>query len=335
MAEPAGPDHLSSEPVPPEIPTLIIDRRHGRSVRSRVITAALQRATTPYMRRLTSSKLTPDLLEGLAKFDEWTARVPVPKGTRTEPVRVGEMGAEWVHGARVGATRHGVILYLHGGGWLFGGLNSHRALTSRISSASGKPVLALDYRMVPKVEFDQEIEDCVEGYRWLLDRGIRPEHIVIMGDSAGGYLTVATALRARSYGLPMPAGLVGISGVYDMDTAEKAAHANAKIDPTGSLAALEWMLETVLGGLDPADPKVSPVRADLAGLPPTLLTVSSSEIIYCDSENLARALVAAGVPCTLQAWDGQAHVFQALAPLIPEARWAIADIGGFVRATLG
>jgi acetyl esterase/lipase len=120
-----------------------------------------------------------------------------------------------------------------------------------------------------------------------------------------------------------------------MSTASKAAHANAGLDPTGSLAALEWMLETVLGGLDPADPKVSPVRADLAGLPPTLLTASSSEIIYCDSEDMARLLVAAGVPCTLQAWNGQMHVFQALAPLIPEAKQAIADIGEFVRTALG
>lgn len=327
---------LESEPVPTEPPMLVIDRRHGRSVRSRVITAALQKAITPYMRKLTRTReLTPEVLAGLAKFDEFAAKGPVTKGTRTEPIRVGELPAEWVHGARVGNTRHGVILYLHGGGWLFGGLNSHRALTSRISSASGKPVLALDYRMVPKVDFDQEIEDCVAGYRWLLDRGIRPEHIVIMGDSAGGYLTLATALRARSYGLPMPAGLVGISGVYDMATANKAAHANAKIDPTGSLATLDWVMEAVLGGLDPADPKVSPLRADLAGLPPTLLTASASEIIYCDSEELARALVAAGVPCTLQAWDGQMHVFQALAPLIPEAKWAIGDIGEFVRGVLG
>jgi acetyl esterase/lipase len=317
-----------------EPPTLIIDRRHSRSLRSRVVTAALQRATTPYLRKLTSSELTPEVLTRLSKFDELAARGPVPKGTRTEPVMVGDVAAEWVHGARVGATRYGVILYLHGGGWLFGGLNSHRALTSRISSASGAPVLALDYRMVPKVPFDQEIEDCVAGFRWLLDRGIHPERIAIMGDSAGGYLTLATALRARSYGLPMPAALVGISGVYDMDSASKAAHANAKVDAAGSLAALDWMTEVVLGGLDPADPKVSPLRADLAGLPPTLLTASSSEIIYCDSEDLARALVAAGVPCTLQVWNGQLHVFQALGPLIPEAKLAIADIGTFVRAAL-
>lgn len=324
-----APEPMARQPAP-----LVIDRRHSRSVRSRVLTAALQRVTTRYMRKLTRAPLNEATLASLAKFDQVAGKVKPPRGTRIEPVTVDGLPAQWVHGAGVRQARDRVILYLHGGGWLFGGLNSHRALVSRISRVSGIPALALDYRMVPAVEFDQEIEDCVSGYRWLLDRGIEPEHIVIMGDSAGGYLTVATALRARDHGLPIPAALVGISGVYDMGTASKAAHANAERDPTGSLAALEWMLETVLGGLDPEDPKVSPVHADLTGLPKTLLTASASEILYSDSEDLARLLVAAGVPCTLHVWNGQAHVFQALGPLIPEAKQAIADIGEFVRGAI-
>jgi acetyl esterase/lipase len=312
----------------------VIDRQHSRSVRSRVVTAALHRATNRFMRKLTSAPLGSESAARLAKFDQVAGKVRPPRGTRLEAVTVEGLAAQWVHGAGVTTSRDRVILYLHGGGWLFGGLNSHRALTSRISAASGVPGLALDYRMVPDVPFDQEIEDCVSGYRWLLDEGIGPENIVIMGDSAGGYLTIATALRARDHGLPVPAALVGISGVYDMGTASKAAHANAERDPTGSLAALEWISEAVLGGLDPSDPKVSPIHADLAGLPPTLLTASASEIIYCDSEDLARLLVAAGVPCTLHVWNGQAHVFQALGPLIPEAKRAIADIGEFVRGAI-
>jgi acetyl esterase/lipase len=322
----------------PDLTPLVIDRRHSRSLRSRAVTAALQRALTPYMRKMTSAPLNPETQAKLARLDEIAARGRPPRGTTLQPVTVGSdaarLPAQWVHGRGVRQARDRVILYLHGGGWLFGGLNSHRSLCSRISAESGVPVLALDYRMVPNVEFDQEIEDCVSGYRWLLDSGVEPEQIVIMGDSAGGYLTIATALRARDHGLPVPAGLVGISGVYDMGTANKAAHANAKIDPSGSLAALEWMLEAVLGGLDPKDPKVSPVHADLSGLPRTLLVASSSEIIYCDSEELARLLVAAGVPCTLQVWNGQLHVFQALGPLIPEAKRAVADIGEFVRSVI-
>ena len=155
-----------------------------------------------------------------------------------------------------------------------------------------------------------------------------------MGDSAGGHLTFATAIHAREQGLPMPAGLVGISGVYDMSTAGKAAHDNSARDRTGALPAFEWMMRVVLAGADPEDPAVSPLRADLTGLPPTLLVVSSSEVIYCDSEAFADALAAAGVRVTLSVWPNQLHVFQAFGPLVPEASRSIAEIGRFTRWAL-
>ncbi|MFY1621072.1 alpha/beta hydrolase, partial [Micromonospora sp. WMMD736] len=219
--------------------------------------------------------------------------------------------------------------------WVFGGLNSHRGLTSRVSSASGMPVLALQYRMVPSVSLEQEVQDCLRGYKWLLEQGLKASNIVVMGDSAGGYLTLATALRIRSLRLPMPAALVGISGVYDMSSAARAAHPNAARDRGGFLAGLDWLLKVVLGDLDSSDPAVSPMRAELSGLPPTLLTASSSEIVFCDSERLASQLASAGVPCELQVWVGQPHVFQLLAPVIPEASRSISEIGHFVRVTVG
>lgn len=325
-------DEWAPQPIVPA--ALVIERTQSRSFRARLLNAAVNRAARPLMRKMTG-ELTPELLAGMARFDELAAKVRPPRGTAVEPVQVGGLGAEWVRGSGVSRARDQAILYLHGGAWVFGGLNSHRALTSRISTACGMPALALDYRMVPKVSFDQEIEDCVDGYRWLLDRGIEPGHIVIMGDSAGGYLTLATVLRARAHGLPMPAAIVGLSGVYDMAFANKAAHANAKSDAAGSLAGLEWMITHVLGGLDPAHPEISPVRAELVGLPPALLTVSGSEVIYSDSEELAHLLARAGVRCTLQVWAGQPHVFQAFAPIIPEAGRSIAGIGRFVRAAMG
>jgi acetyl esterase/lipase len=319
----------------PEPHVVIIDRHRGRSIRSRVLTAALDAVTRPYLRKLPSTPFGPELVASAARFDQLAGRVPPPRGTRLEPVAVDGMAAQWVHGAGVGPDRRRAILYLHGGGWFFGGLNSHRSMTSRLSAAAGVPVLALDYRMVPKVAFEQEVQDCTAGYRWLLARGLAPTNIVIMGDSAGGYLTVATALAARQAGLPMPAALVGLSGVYDLDMTGKAAHLNAERDPTGSLAALAFMVEAVVGDLDVTAPEVSPVRADLAGLPPTLLTVGSAEVIYDDSEQLARRLARAGVPCTLQVWERQPHVFQAFGLLLPEARRSIREVGEFVRAAIG
>ena len=315
---------------------LDIQRRSKASLRSRVVTAAMNKATPRYLAKLSGEGLSPQITAGLAKFDKVSARVPALRGSRNESLSINGVGAEWVHGPGVPGgrpnSRDSVILYLHGGGWLFGNLGSHRRLISKISKRARLPVLALDYRLVPAVTFAEEIGDCVAGYRWLLEHGVKPERIVIMGDSAGGHLTFATALRARDEGLPMPAALVGVSGVYDMATENKRAHANHEADRTGALAALEWMMQVVLGGADPADPAVSPLRADLAGLPPTLLVVSSSEVIYCDSELMADKLAAAGVPCTLSVWPDQLHVFQAFGPVVPEAGRSLAEIARFVRA---
>jgi acetyl esterase/lipase len=324
-----GADGSNSDPA-----ALTTERWHRPSIRARFVNRALEWTCRFYVRKLTGD-LTPEMVAGLARIDELCAKVRAPRGTKLEPVKVADLAGEWVHGVGVDLSRESAILYLHGGGWLFGGLNSHRALTSRISTACGMPALALNYRMVPQVSFHQEIEDCVTAYRWLLDQGIPADRIVIMGDSAGGYLTLATALRARSEGLPPPAALVGLSGVYDMDPTTKAAHPNAAQDSAGFLVGLTWLLEVVLDDLDPVAPEVSPVRADLRGLPPTLLTVSASEIVYPDSEELAALLAASGVSCVLQVWDGQPHVFQLLAPLIPEGQKSIARIGGFVRDSLG
>jgi acetyl esterase/lipase len=295
----------------------------------------MNKVSRRYLAKLTGETLTPEISAGLATFDRLSARVPARRGTQIESLRIDGLGAEWVHGPGVPAGRERVILYLHGGGWLFGNVGTHRRLISTISRACGVPALALDYRLVPAVSFEQEIGDCVAGYRWLLEQGVKPERVVVMGDSAGGHLTFASALRGRDEGLPMPAALVGISGVYEMSTTAKRAHPNHAADRTGALSAFDWMMRVVLAGADPADGTVSPLHADLRGLPPTLLVVSSTEVIYCDSERMADALRRAGVRCTLSVWPGQSHVFQALGPLVPEAGRSIAEIARFVRFAIG
>jgi acetyl esterase/lipase len=304
-------------------------------VRSRLVTAAINRATPRYLAKLTGEGLSPQIAAGLAKFDRMSARVPALRGSRVEPVRIDGVGAEWVHGPGVPAARDRVILYLHGGGWVCCGLNTHRRMIASFSAAAGVPALSVDYRMIPAVPFEREVEDCLAAYRWLLDdRGVDPANIVIMGDSAGGHLTFATALRARAEGLPMPAALVALSPMLDMDLTDKLAHANMGLDPSDPGVLLEKLVEAFLGHLDLKDPAVSPVRADLAGLPPVLLTAGSTELLYCDSELMARRLAEAGVPATLQVWDRQIHVFQMFGPLLPESRAAVAGLGRFVRDAL-
>jgi acetyl esterase/lipase len=132
----------------------------------------------------------------------------------------------------------------------------------------------------------------------------------------------------------MPAALVALSPMLDMDLTSKLAHANMSLDPSAPGALLERLVEEHLGHLDLTDPAVSPVRADLAGLPPVLLTAGSTELLYCDSELMAHRLAEAGVPVTLQVWDRQLHVFQMFGPYLPESRAAIGALGAFVRDAL-
>ncbi|MFI0349518.1 alpha/beta hydrolase [Actinomadura sp. 9N407] len=316
----------------PRPTTLVIERRGTASLRSRAIAAGVRGLVQPYVGRMARRPMDENALRRAAAFDRMAARRPAPKGTRCEPVRFDGFGAEWVHGRGVPARRDKVILYLHGGGWVSCGLNTHRPMISWFSAAAGVPALSVDYRMIPDVPFEKEVDDCVTAYRWLLEeRGVRPENIVIMGDSAGGHLTFATALRARDAGLPRPAALVAISPMLDMDLSGKLAHANMKLDPSAPGLLLEALIEGFLGHLDLADPAISPIRADLTGLPPVLLTAGSTELLCCDSEIMARRLAEAGVPATLQIYDRQIHVFQLFGSFLPESRAAIAALGGFVR----
>ncbi|HEX2314274.1 MAG TPA: alpha/beta hydrolase [Thermomonospora sp.] len=317
--------------------TLVIDRRGSASLRSRAVAVTTRALIRPYLARAAAVPFGPALLARTARYDRLATRWRPPRGTRTEPVAFEGFQAEWVHGPGVGRERRPVILYLHGGAWICCGLNTHRPLVARISAACGAPALSVDYRMIPVVRFTEEVEDCLAAYRWLLANGTAARDIVIMGDSAGGHLTFATALRALREGLPAPAALVALSPALDLDLTAKLAHANARLDPSGAMPIMERLVEGICAGLDPADPEVSPVRAslaDLAGLPPVLLTAGSTEVLYCDAEAMARRLARAGVPCTFQVWDRQVHVFQLFGPLLPESRAAIAEIGGFVRAAL-
>ncbi|MFI6522660.1 alpha/beta hydrolase [Spirillospora sp. NPDC050679] len=312
--------------------TLVIDRRGAASLRSRAISAGVRRVLQPRLAKAAELPIDDKALRRAASLDKLAARARPPKGTHCERVRFDGFRAEWVHGPGVGRARDKVILYLHGGGWVCCGLNTHRRMVARFSAAAGVPALSVDYRMIPAVAFEEEVEDCFTAYRWLLeDRGIAPRDVVIMGDSAGGYLTFATALRAREEGLPQPAALAALSPMLDMDLTDKLAHANMALDPSAPGPLLERLVEGFLGHLDVTDPKVSPLRADLSGLPPTLLTAGSTELLYCDSETMARRLAEAGVPVTLQVWDRQLHVFQMFGSLLPESRTAIAELGAFVR----
>jgi len=260
-------------------------------------------------------------------------RPPPLRGTRVDRVEAGGVGAEWV--LAPGVTPAGGALYLHGGSYLYGSAAGRRGFASRLSRAGEVRVLTLDYRLAPEDPFPAAVEDTVAAYRWLLDDGAGAKRIVVGGDSAGGGLAVAALVAIRDAGLPLPAGVFLLSPWTDLEMTGASIDALAGVDDVLDRAGLRAAADLYLAGTDPGHPAASPLYADLSGLPPLLIQVGTAEILRDDAVRLAAAARDAGVRVVLDEWPGAGHGFQTSAPLIPEARQAVHQIGVFMRRVLG
>ncbi|HWE90873.1 MAG TPA: alpha/beta hydrolase [Pseudonocardiaceae bacterium] len=308
---------------------LVVDQRRDVSLRARVLFGAARLALRPL---LTYWPLTTWGMRPLVLVDRAAQLLPAPREVTFETVDFGGFQAEWARAGEVDPA--GAVLYFHGGAFVVCGLATHRHAVSRISAASGLPVLSVGYRHLPVTSLSGSVDDCVAAYRFLLDQGIDPRHVVFAGDSAGGHLAFATALRALAEGLPRPAGIVALSPWLDFDIAAKMAHPNALRDAYAPVARLPQLAALCAPTGDATiDPSLSPVNGHLGGLPPVLIMAAESEMLLPDAELMATRLSAADVPCTLQIWAGQVHAFPVLANLLPESMAAITEIGAFVRRT--
>jgi epsilon-lactone hydrolase len=258
-----------------------------------------------------------------------------PDGIRVRPGTLGGVRAEWL--TPVGVETDATVLYLHGGGYCIGSLDTHRPLASRIAVATGCTVITLDYRLAPEDPFPAAVDDAVRAYRELLASGTRPARLAIGGDSAGGGLTVATLLALRAEGTPLPAAAVCLSPWVDLTQTAPSFDTRATVDPMVSRAGLQVMASAYLGSADPRTPLASPLFAeDLGGLPPVHIEVGECEVLLDDSTRLAGRIEAAGGEVSLTVWPELIHVFQAFAgPLVPEAGESIAVVGGFLARHLG
>lgn len=253
-----------------------------------------------------------------------------PEGVTCTPVDAGGVSAEWSVAAGVDEAK--VVLYVHGGGYVMGSAGSHRDVTGRLSKAAGARVLSLNYRLAPEHPFPAPVDDAVAAYRWLLAQGISPGNIAVAGDSAGGGLAIATLLALRDAGEPLPAAGIGISPWVDMEGTGESMTTRAAVDPVVQKEGLLGMAKLYLGAADPKNPLAAPLHADLAGLPPLLLQVGDAETLLDDSTRLAEKARAAGVDVTLKVWDEMPHVWHLFAPILPEGRQAIDEIGSFFQA---
>jgi monoterpene epsilon-lactone hydrolase len=249
------------------------------------------------------------------------------------PLMANQVPAEWIKPQ--GLTTDRVILYLHGGSWNSGSINSHRPLAANIAIACKARALIIDYRLAPEFPFPAANEDALAAYEWLLENGIAAEKIAIMGDSAGGTLTLGLLIQLRDMNKPLPALAVCLSPASDFSMTGESWTRNRKKDIMLNFNNIRKAGEIYLKDADIRSALISPLGADLHGLPTLLIQVGSDELLLSDAKMFIEKAREAGVPATLEVWDGMQHVWQYTASFVPEARRAIQNIGAFARRTWG
>jgi phosphinothricin tripeptide acetyl hydrolase len=271
--------------------------------------------------------------ERRAQYDRAERVFPTPADVAIAPVMAVTRPAEWL--TPPGARADAVLLYLHGGGYVIGSPRSHRHLAAALARASGARALSLDYRLAPEHPFPAALDDAVAAYEWLLGQGVAARRVVVAGDSAGGGLTVATLLALRERDRPLPAAGVCISPWVDLTCGGASYASKAAVDPIVARESVELMAKAYAGAGDPRAPLVSPLFADLRGLPPLLVQVGSDEVLLDDAAGLAERARRAGVDVTFEEWPAMIHVWHWFLPMLDEAERAVAGIGAFVRARTG
>lgn len=243
-------------------------------------------------------------------------------------------------GYRLGAEEPRAILYLHGGAFLVGGVRSHRRLVSRLVRTTGIPSLAVAYRKLPKHPVSSALVDAMDGLQYLLDSGLAPHNIAVVGDSAGAYLAVSVAQEARRRGVGALGAVGCISPILDLDPAAKLSQTAPDRDPLFPPSALTTMWELVQAAERDVD---SPDRlrtsafataSDLAAMPPLLIQIGSGEILRPDSDELVKLISEAGGQAKIEIYNGQIHVFSAGADLIPEGRIALDRLSSHIVRSL-
>jgi acetyl esterase/lipase len=254
----------------------------------------------------------------------------LPADIRCQPVDADGVSAEWIMAP--GADL-GVILYLHGGAYALGSISIHREFVARLARATKMRALAINYRLAPEHPFPAALQDATAAYHWLLTQGFDPSQIISSGDSAGGGLALGTLLSLRDAGEPLPAGAVCISPWTDLANTGVSMRSKAKVDPILDPDSLEMYANYYAREHDRTSPLISPLYADLEGLPPLLIQVTTDEILLDDARRFAEKARGAGVDVELEIWDEMFHVFQ-LISFLPETKKAVENIARFVSKNI-
>jgi epsilon-lactone hydrolase len=252
----------------------------------------------------------------------------MPAGVETERFDLDHIACEWIIPKK--ANHNKVFLYLHGGGYAVGSMQTHRALVAEMARRAGICALIPEYRLAPEFPFPAALNDALRCYEWLLETGHHPSDIVVGGDSAGGGLALACLLAARDKGLPMPAAQVLLSPWVDLTVSRPSIFEHMERTPMFYLREMKTWARNYAGGLPKDHPLISPLYADLTGLPPMLLQMSDMEVLTDEDMLLAERARAAGVDVRQQVSHGLMHVWHIYWRYLDQARDSIKEIVSFI-----
>jgi len=249
------------------------------------------------------------------------------RGLHVSQVRQGSVSGEWLAPEN---SEEGATLYLHGGGYVSCSAATHRPITAALARLSRRRVFSLNYRLAPEHRFPAALDDAIAAYRWLLEQGLSASSIALAGDSAGGGLALATLLRARDEGLPLPACAVCFSPWTDLAGTGASVRTNDGLCAMFRTGNISEFASVYLGDSSPFDIYASPAFADLKGLPPLLLQAGSTEILLDDSRSVHNKIQEAGGVSRLEVYDDVFHCWQMLDGILPEARLALRQAAAFI-----
>jgi epsilon-lactone hydrolase len=273
-----------------------------------------------------------DVSEQRRLLRELTSAQPLPADVTVTAAALG--GVPTAEITVDGIERRHVVLYFHGGVYVLGDAVSAAGLASQIGRRTRATVISVDYRLAPEHPYPAAVDDALAAYEALLGNGTAPSDIAFAGESAGGGLAVATLVNARDHGLPRPAAAYVMSPYADLTLAGTSMETKAGADPLLSRENLQARVPDYTAGQDAAAGLISPVFADLSGLPPLIIQAGSHEVLLDDAVRLARQAAAADVEVTLDITPGVPHVFQAYYAILDEAAAALDRAGQLLSAHL-